>query len=192
MSHFHNGKPLWCRPAPTKSVAIWTPEDEDEETVALSELPGLIAKAIKAGLVQKPKTESVLISTVSPWRRANCTACGIRFVRNKKAHVKCADCRMPFRNCVQCGKKFQTRQHKATCCSLECSKKKQIESFRKNYVRKPVPLVQCIICKEHKPMRQAGSTFAKTCGKECASVYRKQRATDSNQTKAKERRENKA
>jgi hypothetical protein len=35
-----------------------------------------------------------------------------------------------------------------------------------------------------KPRRQAGSTFAKTCSKECASVYRKQKATEHNQTKA--------
>ena len=90
MSHFHNGKPLWCRPAPTKSGAIWSPEDKDEEATALSEMPGLIAKAIKAGLVQRPKQEPKRFKAVQAWQRAQCEQCGAEGARRKRGNV-CTD-----------------------------------------------------------------------------------------------------
>jgi hypothetical protein len=34
-----------------------------------------------------------------------------------------------------------------------------------------------------KPRRQSEASFAKTCSKECASVYRKQKATEHNKNK---------
>jgi hypothetical protein len=45
-------------------------------------------------------------------------------------------------------------------------------------------LAECIICHQLKPRRQAGSTFAKTCSKECASVYRKQKGAEYKQQRA--------
>lgn len=192
--HLHNGKPLWCRPAPTKSGAIWTPEDEDEETVALSELPGLIAKAIKAGLVQKPADAPNPFKAIAAWQRGQCEQCGGKFLRNHKRHVWCEPCRNPPIPCYVCKQPFRKKHSKQTACSVECSKERQRSSFlvMAEKKRKPVKLTECIICKQMHPVRPAGSSTAKTCGKECAAVYRKLRATDSNQFRAKEKRENKA
>lgn len=190
MSHFHNGKPLWCRPAPTKSGAIWTPEDQDEETVALSELPELIRKAIKAGLVQKPAEAPKPFKAVQAWQRAHCEKCKVKFIRHTKKHVCCELCRNPEIPCFLCGKMFRKQNHKQTSCSVECAKERQRQSFQSK--KKAPKLAECIICKQMHPVRQAGSSTAKTCGKKCASVYRKQRATDSNQFRAKIRHENQA
>ena len=186
MSHFHNGKPLWCRPAPTKSGAIWSPEDKDEESTALSEMPGLIAKAIKAGLVQRPKQEPRLFKAVKAWQRASCELCGARFQRNQMRHVWCEPCRNPPISCLVCSTPFRKRHSKQTACSVECSKERQRTSLLVMAAkkRKPVRMVECIICLETKPARQAGSTFAKTCSKECAAVYRKQKGAEYKQQRA--------
>jgi hypothetical protein len=185
--HLHNGNPLWCRPAPTKSGAIWTKEDEPKETVALSEMPKLIAKAIKAGLVQKPKEEPRAAKPVASWQRAWCEQCGTKFTRNHLRHVWCESCRNPPVPCFVCGTPFRKRHNKQTACSVECSKERQRRSYQvmAESKRKPVKLTECIICKEMKPVRQAGQKVARTCSKECASVYRKQKATEHNQAKAK-------
>lgn len=186
MSHFHNGKPLWCRPAPTKSGAIWTQEDEDKEKTPLSEMPGLIAKAIKAGLVQRPPQEPKRIKAVASWQKASCEQCGAKFQRNQIRHVWCEPCRNPPIPCLVCSKPFRKRHSKQTACSVECSRERQKASFLVMAAkrRKPVRMVECIICRETKPARQAGSTFAKTCSKECASVYRKQKGAEYNQSRA--------
>lgn len=185
--HLHNGNPMWCRPAPTKSGAIWTKEDEPEETVELSELPRLIAKAIKAGFVQKPKEEPRIVKAVASWQRSFCEQCGSKFTRNHMRHVWCEACRNPPVPCVLCGTPFRKRHSKQTACSVECSKERQRRSYQvmAESKRKAAKLTECIICKEMRPVRQAGSKAAKTCSKECASVYRKLRATDSNQFRAK-------
>lgn len=183
--HLHNGKPLWCRPAPTKSGAIWTKEDEQE--TALSEMPKLIANAIKAGLVQKPKEEPREVKPLASWQCAWCEQCGTKFTRNHLRHVKCESCRNPPVPCFLCGTLFRKRHSKQNACSVQCSKEKQRRSYQvmAESKRKPVKLTECIICKEMKPVRQAGQKVARTCSKECASVYRKQKATEHNQVKAK-------
>lgn len=189
MSHFHNGKPLWCRPAPTKTGSIWSPEDKDEKATALSEMPELIARAIKAGLVQRPAQQPKPFKAMKAWQRAQCEKCGTKFIRNQVRHVWCEPCRNPAIPCILCGKPFRKKHSKQTACSVECSKERQRTSYQvmAEKKRKPARMVECIICRETKPARQAGSTFAKTCSKECASVYRKQRATDSNQFRAKQK-----
>lgn len=185
MSHLHNGKPLWCRPAPTKSGAIWSPEDKDEEATPLSEMPGLIAKAIKAGLVQQPAQEPKRAKAVASWQKAQCEQCGAKFQRNQMRHVWCEACRNPPIPCLVCSTPFHKRHSKQTACSVECSKKRQRASFlvMAESKRKPVKFTECIICKEMRPVRQAGGTFAKTCSKECASVYRKQKGAEYKQSR---------
>jgi hypothetical protein len=184
--HLHNGNPLWCRPAPTKSGAIWSKEDELEETVELSELPRLIANAIKAGLVQRPAQEPRIVKPVASWQRASCEQCGAKYTRNHMRHVWCEACRNPPVPCVLCGTPFRKRHSKQTACSVECSKERQRASFlvMAESKRKPVKLSECIICEQMKPVRQAGGTFAKTCSKECAAVYRKQKGAEYKQSRA--------
>ena len=191
--HLHNGNPMWCRPAPTKSGAIWTKEDEPEETVELSELPRLIAKAIKAGLVQKPKEEPRIVKAVASWQRSSCQQCGAKYTRNHMRHVWCEACRNPPVPCFLCGALFRRRHNKQTSCSVECAKERQRRSYQvmADAKRKTAKLTECIICKEMKPVRQCGKEVAKTCSKECASVYRKQKATEHNKLKAKQKHESK-
>lgn len=91
----------------------------------LSELPGLIEKAIKAGLVTRP-VEKVTVKPPKKWKHSwhyvNCTTCGVEFIRGHKHLVQCVTCRRPPRPCKACGKQFVPPTRKRLCCSDACAK----------------------------------------------------------------------
>jgi len=187
-----NGKPCWSPSARTRSADFGTACDPEEQRLALlAEAADLVRAGVRAGLVQPaeapkpvkpPKTEKY----GAGWRTINCEKCGISFYRGHVGITKCGSCRLGTRVCF-CGKEFQPLQNKAQSCSPQCAKARQIASFKARHGAdtKPVILAECIICHQMRPRRQAGATFAKTCSKECASVYRKLKSTDSNQFRAK-------
>jgi hypothetical protein len=187
-----NGKPCWSVGARTKVFDFGLGfEPEDEREAILAEAAELVRAGIKAGLVEpaeSPKAPKVpKHEKHGPnWRLIKCAQCGIGFFRGKIGITKCSICRIPPVVCY-CGKTFQPLHNKAKSCSLECSKARQIATFHANHEasKKQPILVECIICREMRPRRQAGSTFAKTCSKPCASVYRKQKATEHSQAKGK-------
>jgi len=185
-----NGKPCWSPAARTRVFDFGTSVEPDSEREAiLAEAADLVRAGIRAGLVQPadlpkppkpPKSQKYGVG----WRDINCEKCGISFYRGHGGITKCASCRLGIRVCF-CGKTFQPLHNKTQSCSLECSKARQIATFQANHGadNKPVILAECIICHQMKPRRQAGSTFAKTCSKECASVYRKQKGAEYKQSK---------
>jgi hypothetical protein len=180
-----NGKPCWSPAARTRVFEFGGALEPDNEREAiLAEAAELVRAGIKAGLVQtaqtpKPPKIPKKEKYGKGWRDCRCEKCGILFVRGNIGITKCSVCRLGTRVCF-CGKTFQPLQNKAQSCSLECSKARQIATFQANHGAdtKPVILAECIICHHMKPRRQAGSTFAKTCSKECASVYRKQKGAE--------------
>lgn len=184
-----NGKPCWSPSARTRSSDFGGPsEPEDERLALLAEAADLVRAGVWAGLVQpaenpKPARPPKREKYGAGWRQINCAQCGIGFFRGNINITKCSVCRLEPRVCF-CGKTFQPTQNKAQSCSVECAKARQIASFKARHGAdtKPVILAECIICHQMKPRRQAGSSFAKTCSKECASVYRKQKSTEHNQT----------
>jgi hypothetical protein len=190
-----NGKPCWSPAARTRVFEFGGAlEPDDEREAILAEAAELVRAGIKAGLVEAAETprEAKVPKKEkygTGWRFINCSQCRIGFFRGNIGITKCAVCRLGTRICF-CGKTFQPLQNKAQSCSAECSKARQIATFRAKHGAdtKPVILAECIICKEMKPRRQSGATFARTCSKECASVYRKQKATEHNQAKAEARK----
>jgi len=185
-----NGKPCWSPAARTRSADFGGPSDLDDERLALlAEAADLVRAGVRAGLVQPAEAPKVAKAPKTQkygtgWRSINCAQCGISFFRGHIGITKCAVCRLGTRICF-CGKTFQPLQNKAQSCSLECSKARQIATFQANHGAdtKPVILAECIICHQMRPRRQAGSTFAKTCSKECASVYRKQKGAEYKQSR---------
>jgi hypothetical protein len=185
MNGMMNGKPCWSPAARTKVFDFGLGlEPEDEREAILAEAAELVRAGVRAGLVQpaessKPARPPKREKYGAGWRQINCAQCGIGFFRGHIGITKCSVCRLGTRVCF-CGKTFQPLQNKAQSCSPECSKARQIATFQANHGAdtKPVILAECIICHQMKPRRQAGSTFAKTCSKECASVYRKQKGAE--------------
>jgi hypothetical protein len=184
-----NGKPCWSPAARTRVFDFGAAvEPDDERDAILAEAAKLVRAGIQAGLVERaeePKAPKAQ-KHAQGWRFTHCTECRVGFFRNKIGFTKCAACRLPAVVCF-CGKTFQPKGHKEKSCSKECARARQLATFQAshNANKKPEVLAECIICREMKPRRQAGSTFAKTCSKECAAVYRKQKATEHNQAKAK-------
>jgi len=190
MNGLMNGKPCWSPAARTRVFDFGlTSEPDDERQAILAEAADLVRAGVRAGLVQPaesakptrpPKTEKY----GRGWRSINCAQCGISFFRGHIGITKCSVCRLGTRVCF-CGKTFQPLQNKTQSCSAECSKARQIATFQANHGAdtKPVILLECIICHQMRPRRQAGSTFAKTCSKECASVYRKQKGAEYKQSR---------
>ena len=185
-----NGKPCWSPAARTRVVEFGSAvEIDDEREAILAEAAELVRAGIRAGLVQpaelpKPAKPPKSQKYGPSWRDINCEKCGILFYRGHGGITKCSVCRLGTRVCF-CGKTFQPLQNKAQSCSPQCAKARQIASFRAKHGadRKPAILAECIICHQMKPRRQAGSTFAKTCSKECASVYRKQKGAEYKQSR---------
>ena len=190
MNGMMNGKPCWSPAARTRVFEFGSAvETDDERESILAEAAELVRAGIKAGLAEPaeaPKEAKVPKKEKygTGWKFINCSQCMIGFFRGNIAITKCAVCRIEPKVCF-CGKTFQPLQNKTQSCSAECAKARQIASFRAKHGAdtKPVILAECIICREMKPRRQAGSTFAKTCSKECASVYRKQKGAEYKQSR---------
>lgn len=186
-----NGKPCYSPSARTRMFEFGASVEPDSEREAiLAEAAELVRAGVQAGLVKRAEEP---LPTQPPkrekygrgWRSVTCIQCGTGFYRGHVGITKCGSCRLRTRVCF-CGVTFQPQHNKAQSCSSECSKARQIATFRAKHGadKKPVILAECIICKQMKPRRQSGATYAKTCSKPCASVYRKQKATEHNKEKA--------
>jgi hypothetical protein len=117
-----NGAPYYSPPSrDTKTYGFGA-----KQKPLLSELPGLIEKAIKAGLVTRPVEKPSLPPASKEWKHswhyAICTGCGVQFERGHKHLVQCVTCRRPPRACNGCGKQFQPPTKKRLCCSDACAK----------------------------------------------------------------------
>lgn len=146
----------------------------------LSEMADLVALAIRRGLIKRPEPEPAVELKRKPgafadWRVTVCPDCNIRFERHRKHHIRCERCRLQPKECIRCGTVFKPADRKKVCCSAECSKALQSATFKAKYGSKQPKLTECVICHQMRPVRQAGSTIAKSCSSECAAVYRKQK-----------------
>jgi hypothetical protein len=190
MNGMMNGKPCYSPSARTRMFEFGASVEPDSEREAiLAEAAELVRAGVQAGLVkraeeplpaQPPKKEKY----GRGWRSVTCTQCGTGFYRGHVGITKCGSCRLGTRVCF-CGKTFQPTQYKTQSCSPQCAKARQIASFRAKHGAdtKPAILAECIICHQMRPRRQAGGTFAKTCSKECASVYRRQKGAEYKQSR---------
>jgi len=176
MSGLMNGAPYWSPPhRHEKSYA-----HRAGIRAELAEMPDLVAKAIRHGLIQRPDSTSTIPTPVKrnleDWRIANCDECGISFERGRRELVKCTTCRMPVRPCSGCGKDFRPPDRKKVCCSKECSQKKQVANFKRQHAltAKPLGMVQCVICKGMRPEPKRGARIAQTCSKECFIIFSRQ------------------
>ncbi len=174
MSHTMNGKPMWCRPAPTRCGDIWDKDDDTEEVVALAEMPRLVASAIKAGLIKVTSDEPKPFG----WREGHiertCRKCQQRFwSAPNKAKLRCIPCRIPQKPCAHCGNLFQPQQKKYKTCSQECAMaaRKLYQDARSADYKAQRPQVLCPICGVNFGMKFSAGKMAKTCGKVCGTVY---------------------
>lgn len=182
MSGLMNGAPYYSAPhRHQKCLMTKLLSHSEEPTGKLSELPKLIASAIRQGLIKRPDPTGTIPVPVkgklADWRTANCEDCGVTFERGRYELVKCASCRRPVRPCSGCGKDFRPPDRKKVCCSKECSQKKQVANFKASHSlkAKPLGMVQCIICKGMRPEPKRGARIAQTCSKECRVVLQKQK-----------------
>lgn len=174
MSHTMNGKPMWCRPAPTRCGETWSPEDQTEKVVALAEMPRLVAAAIAAGLIRLPSDELQPFGWREGHIQRTCKKCKERFwIAPNKVTRRCIPCRIPQKPCGYCGKPFQPEQKKYKTCSPECAMaaRKLYQDARSADYKAQRPQVLCPICGVNFGMKFSAGKMAKTCGKECGTVY---------------------
>ena len=146
----------------------------------LAELPELVAAAIRKGLIKRPDPSGLVPVPVvkrgplAPWMTADCDECGISFERHKRTLTKCQVCRIPIKDCKNCGKAFRPADLKKVCCSTECSRLIQVASFKAQhtYTKSLPKMAECIVCHQVRPVRPAGSGVAKACSPECSKQYR--------------------
>ena len=184
MSYTMNGKPMWCRPAPTKTGSIWSPEDPDEEAVALSELPSLIERAIRAGLVQRPTAVDDPTGKLRMDRPSNvwsrCDTCHQQFQHGKKSQLTtCFPCRLPAATCKGCGKQFQPQRRSQLLCGKACVGLALTAAATER--NKDRATVACVICGTQHLIRFAGGKMAVTCGRQCAQQHVAQISRDKKQ-----------
>ncbi len=146
----------------------------------LAELPGLVADAIRKGLIKRPDPAGLVPTPIlkrgplAEWQTTQCGECGVTFERHKRTLTKCEVCRIPMKACKNCQKEFRPVDRKKVCCSRECSQLMQVASFKAqhNYTKSQPKMAECIICRQIKPVRPSGSGVAKTCSTECSKEYR--------------------
>ena len=149
----------------------------------LAELPALVANAIRQGLIKRPDPSGLVPVPVvkrgplAPWMTTQCDECGISFERHKRTLTKCQTCRIPIKDCKNCGKAFRRADLKKVCCSTECSRLIQVASFKAQhtYTQTQPKTTECVICHQVRPVRPAGSGVAKTCSPECSKIFRANR-----------------
>jgi hypothetical protein len=152
---------------------------EDVLKPELAELPGLVAAAIRKGLIKRPAPSETIptpVTKVGPladWQTIACTECGCTFERRQRKSVKCQSCRAPIRNCQNCGVEFRSRHLNRVGCSAACSKAMGIIRLKATRNSKNIPkMAECIVCHQVKPVRPSGSGVAKACSPECSKKYR--------------------
>lgn len=176
-----NGKPVWC-PRPHRKDAKAPICDPDElkqtKTTLLSEMPALIAAAIKAGLVQRPgdyeqHAPSLRADRPNVW--TTCDTCHERFERGMKSKLTtCLSCRLEPIACKVCGKMFRRHQRKQQCCTLECAHA-VARNLALERAKKRVH-IECVACGKPHPLRFHGGKPVQTCGRECAKKLQKKLA----------------
>ena len=146
----------------------------------LAELPGLVAAAIRQGLIKRPDPSGLVPTPIlkrgplAPWMTADCDECGISFERHKRTLTRCKACRTPLLECGSCGKKFRSVDKKKIGCSAECSQKMQVAKLKAQhqYSTRLPKMAECIVCHEIRPVRPSGNGVAKTCSPECSKIFR--------------------
>jgi hypothetical protein len=152
---------------------------EDVLKPELAEMPGLVADAIRKGLIKRPDPSGLVPTPIlksaplADWQTVNCTDCGCTFERKQRTSVKCQLCKAPARNCENCGTEFRSTFLKKVGCSSECSRLIGIVRLKARLSCNSLPkMAECIICHQIKPVRPSGSGVAKTCSPECSQEYR--------------------
>jgi hypothetical protein len=190
MSGMMNGAPYWSPPhrhqksymtrLGTMAKDVLKPE--------LAEMPGLVADAIRKGLIKRPDPSGLVPTPIlkrgplAEWQTTQCCECGVTFERHKRTLTKCPTCRTPLLECGNCGTKFRSVDKKKVGCSTECSQLLQVASLKAQhtYTKSLPKMAECIVCHEIRPVRPSGSGVAKTCSPECSAVFRKIRSTEFN------------
>jgi hypothetical protein len=174
MSATMNGAPIWCRPAPTRTGAIWDVEDEPLQGVSLADAPRLVAAAIKAGLIKLASDEPKPFGWRDGHIERTCRGCQKPFWGHKKGKLRrCIPCRIPKKACSHCGKDFQPEQPHYKTCSKPCAmaaRKVYIDAYSAE-ARAKRPKIQCPICGVDFGMKFSARGMSKTCGKVCGTEY---------------------
>lgn len=183
MSGLMNGAPYYS--APHRHQKSYTARlsslAENAIKPELAELPALVASAIRRGLIKRPDPTGLVPvpmvkrGPLAPWQTTQCDECGVTFERHKRTLAKCETCRIPIKPCRNCQKEFRPADRKKVCCSTECSQAIQVANFKAqhSYSQRLPKTAECVICRQIKPTRPAGSGFAKTCSLECSAVFRR-------------------
>lgn len=172
MSALMNGKPVWCRPAPTRTGAIWNPDMVEDKAAALAELPALIARAIARGLVHRPEPVTTLVERLganSEW--ATCS-CGQQFARKRGGTMdRCFSCRTPAIRCRCCHELFHPPKRGQKTCSQAC----RITLIKDAAVRKTKPpqMADCPVCGTRYVNRTGHRKSTKTCSQPCGIALMK-------------------
>jgi hypothetical protein len=179
MSATMNGAPIWCRPAPTRTGAIWDAEDEPLQGVSLADAPRLVAAAIKAGLIKLASDEPRPFGWREGCLERQCRGCQQPFWNPKNSKLRrCISCRIPKKPCLHCGNLFQPEQRHYKTCSKECAmaaRKVYIDAYSAE-ARAKRPKVICPICGVEFGMKFSAGGLSKTCGKECGTEFFKRNA----------------
>jgi hypothetical protein len=169
-----NGNPIWCRPAPTRTGAIWDAEDEPLEGVSLADAPRLVAAAIKAGLIKVASDELQPFGWREGHIQRTCKKCKERFwIAPNKSNRRCIPCRISRKDCSRCGKQFQPTQAKYKTCSPECAMgiRRAYADARSAEYKARRPQVICPICGVEFGMKFTSGKLSKTCGKACGTEF---------------------
>lgn len=172
-----NGNPYYS--APTRHTRCLGDRFIDPvipgEPASLEEMPFLVARAIRDGLIKLPNqvAEEPVRSKkpIAPWQRIICIGCKQPFVRSQRRHHECARCRVPQRSCTVCKTVFrpEPEDRKQQCCSRECvlksSKFARMEKLNR-------PTHTCTVCGKEFEGRLSGAGWAKTCDSACANEAR--------------------
>jgi hypothetical protein len=176
-----NGNAIWCRPAPTRTGAIWDAEDEPLEGVSLADAPRLVAAAIKAGLIRLASDEPKPFGWREGYLERTCRNCQKGFwSAPNQTKLRCIPCRIPTKPCSHCHKQFQPQQAKYKTCSPECAMaaRKVYQEARSADYKARRPQVLCPICGVNFGMKFSAGKMAKTCGKACGTEYFKRNAAE--------------
>jgi hypothetical protein len=182
MSGLMNGAPYYSAPHRHQKCYMTRLGNLAEDVLKpeLAELPGLVAAAIRKGLIKRPAPSETIpapvakLGPLADWQTTQCEECGCTFERRQRKHTTCTTCRIPIKACKNCQKEFRPVDRKKVCCSRECSQIMQVASFKAqhDYTKSQPKMAECIVCRQIKPTRPSGSGVAKTCSTECSKEYR--------------------
>lgn len=177
MSALINGKPMWCRPAPTRDYDFGQ-VGTGEPNLLLSQAPRLVAEGIRAGLVHRPEPVVTLVEKLganSEW--ATCS-CGQTFARKRGGSTdRCFICRTPAIRCRCCHDLFHPPKRGQKTCSQAC----RIALIKRGAAKnaKPPRMADCPICGVRYVNQTGHRKTTKTCSKLCGIelMKRTQKAT---------------